>query len=192
MENTRLNQDLHIHTTFSKDDSAVAEEQTIALIAQISHAKIVGISDHLESLEGDLFDLYKKTVHSYGLKIGTEVDGSVSINRALEVDPDYYIYHCYNNTANYKGAERLLQTGKPVIIAHPLFLGTDAEKIPEGCLIEINNRYIWRSNWKEKLPAFVKHFEFVFSSDAHQPHWLNQNIARFVATELCIQEKLIF
>ena len=192
MDQLQISQDLHIHTTFSKDDSAVASEQTIALISQISHARIIGISDHLESLEGDLFELYEKTVRSYGLKVGTEVDGSRSLERALAVDPDYYIFHCYDQKEDYKAAARLLEKGKPLIIAHPLFLGTQPEELPQGCLIEINNRYIWRSNWKEKLPAFARRFEFVFSSDAHQPHWLNQNIARFVADELGIQEKVLF
>jgi len=35
-------------------------------------------------------------------------------------------------------------------------------------------------------------FSFVIDSDAHQPHWLNQNIARYVARELEITETLLF
>jgi hypothetical protein len=32
----------------------------------------------------------------------------------------------------------------------------------------------------------------VISSDAHQPNWLNQTLARYVARELEIQETLLF
>ena len=41
-------QDLHIHTIFSTGDSAVSREQTVELVAEINHAKIIGISDHFE------------------------------------------------------------------------------------------------------------------------------------------------
>jgi hypothetical protein len=32
----------------------------------------------------------------------------------------------------------------------------------------------------------------VISSDAHQPNWLNQTVARHVAAELGVREKLLF
>ena len=45
-----LQQDLHIHTTYSTNDNSVVPEQTVALVAAVNHANIVGISDHLEYL----------------------------------------------------------------------------------------------------------------------------------------------
>jgi hypothetical protein len=63
--------------------------------------------------------------------------------------------------------------------------------VPPQCLIEINNRYVWRSNW-ETLRPFTALFSFVINSDAHQPHWLNQNVARYIAGELGIDETLLF
>ena len=41
-----LQQDLHIHTTYSTSDTSVVPEQTIALVASLKHARIVGLSDH--------------------------------------------------------------------------------------------------------------------------------------------------
>ena len=41
-------QDLHIHTVFSSEDKSLAPEQTIELVAFANHAKVVGISDHIE------------------------------------------------------------------------------------------------------------------------------------------------
>jgi histidinol phosphatase-like PHP family hydrolase len=35
-------------------------------------------------------------------------------------------------------------------------------------------------------------FRFVISSDAHQPNWLGQSIARLAARELDIEETLVF
>ena len=46
-------QDLHIHTIYSSGDSAVVKEQTIALIEEVRHASIIGISDHFEYLVDD-------------------------------------------------------------------------------------------------------------------------------------------
>jgi hypothetical protein len=71
-------------------------------------------------------------------------------------------------------------------------MGTDLDRIPHECYIEINNRYIWRSNWRERLRKYVRDRKFVISSDAHQPNWLNQNVARYVCRELGIQETVIF
>jgi hypothetical protein len=101
------------------------------------------------------------------------------------------VYHCRNRDRDYRGAERLLATGKPLIIAHPLILETNLHRLPPQCLIEINNRYVWRSDW-ETLRAFTDVFSFVIDSDAHQPHWLNQNVACYVAKELGIVETLLF
>ena len=181
-----LPQDLHIHTTFSRDDRAVVPEQTVQVVASIAHARIVGISDHLESIAGD-FPSYAETVRSYGFLVGTEVNGADWVQEAEAVDAQYYVYHCRDRDGDYRGAERLLATGRPLIIAHPLMMETDLRRVHPRCLIEINNRYVWRSNW-EILRPFTDSFSFVIGSDAHQPHWLNQNVARFVAGQLGIEE----
>jgi hypothetical protein len=185
-----LPQDLHIHTTFSHHDGAVAPEQTVQLVAAIAHARIVGISDHLESIADD-FPAYVETVRSHGFVVGTEVNGADWVAEAEAVDAEYYVYHCRDRDRDYRGAERLLATGKPLIIAHPLILETDLRRVPPQSLIEINNRYVWRSNWQTLRP-FTDLFSFVIGSDAHQPHWLNQNVARFVAGQLGITETLLF
>ena len=186
----RLPQDLHIHTTFSRHDGAVAPEQTVQLVAAVAHARIVGISDHLESIVDD-FPTYAQAVRSHGFMVGTEVNGADWVREAEAVEAQYYVYHCRDRERDYRGTERLLATGKPLIIAHPLILETDLNRVPPQCLIEINNRYVWRSNW-ETLHPFTEMFSFVIDSDAHQPHWLNQNIARYVARELKITEMLLF
>ncbi|GAJ12193.1 unnamed protein product, partial [marine sediment metagenome] len=185
-------QDLHIHTTFSTGDDSVVPEQTVEFIAQFRHAEILGISDHLKYISGNNFTEYKNTLRAHDFYVGTEVDGAKEAGSAAELDLDYYIYHCRDKTEDYRGAEKLLLTEKPVIIAHPLKLQTDLNRVPSSCLIEINNRYIWRSNWRTELAPFRSRFGFVISSDAHQPHWLNQTIARHVALELRIKEALLF
>lgn len=185
-----LPQDLHIHTTFSRNDGAIVPEQTVELVASIGHARVIGISDHLESIVEE-FSAYATAVSSYGFKVGTEVNGADWVQEAEAVEAQYYIYHCRDRAEDYRGAEELLGTGKPVIIAHPLILETDLRKVPHECLIEINNRYVWRSNW-ELLRSFTEVFSFVIDSDAHQPHWLNQNVARRVAHKLGIVETLLF
>ena len=130
--------------------------------------------------------------HEAGLVlVGTEVNGADWVAEAESVDAQYYVYHCRDRERDYRGAERLLATGKPLIIAHPLILETDLRRVPPQCLIEINSRYVWRSNW-ETLRWFTDSFSFVIDSDAHQPHWLNQNVARYVARELGIAETLPF
>ncbi|MFW5657613.1 MAG: hypothetical protein ACOC0C_08345 [Bacteroidota bacterium] len=187
-----LKQDLHIHTIFSVGDSAVVEQQTPELIASVRHAEIIGISDHFESFRTHGYPNYKKAVCKYGLKLGTEVDGYRSVHEASELAFDYYIYHCHDEANDYLGIEVLLQTGKPVILAHPYVYNTDLERIPEACFVEINNRYIWRYNWREYLTPFLNKFQWVLSSDAHQPNWLNQNVARYVAQELGINESMVF
>jgi len=187
-------QDLHIHTTFSRGDTAVAAQQTVEFIARVRHAEIVGISDHFDYLVDGNFAEYEKTVRSFNFYLGTEVDGGAWVFPASAFDVDYYIYHCRDRDEDYKGVEILLAAGKPVIIAHPCLMGTDMNRIPSECLVEINNRYVWRSDWQSFYRKIVDHspFRFVIGSDAHQPHWLNQNIARFVARELGIREYLVF
>ena len=184
-------QDLHIHTVFSTGDGAIVAEQTVDLIAAVNHAETMGISDHFEYIYGDDFDSYSTTVLSHGLKLGTEVMGGEDAAAATEYPFEYYIYHCPDDKIHYSGFEKLLATGKPVIIAHPIVMGTDLNKIPTDCLVEINNRYIWRNDWRTLLTPYVDKFRFVLSSDAHQPNWLNQNIARYVATELGVAETLL-
>ena len=189
-----LTQDLHIHTVFSSDDSAVLPEQTVELVAFTKHAKIAGISDHFESFMPHRYSEYVETVRKSGLLVGTEVNGHTSVDMAIDYDFDYYIYHCWGNEPqDYPGFERLMEkTGKPVILAHPYAIGTDLTKIPEGSIVEINNRYIWRCDWKKELTPFIRKFRWVFNSDAHQPNWLNQAIARRVGEELGIEETILF
>jgi histidinol phosphatase-like PHP family hydrolase len=187
---SQVPQDLHIHTTFSRHDGAVAPEQTVQLVAAVAHARIAGISDHLESIADD-FQTYAQTLRAYGFAVGTEVNGADWVQEAEAVNAQYYVYHCRDRNGDYRGVDRLLATGKPLIIAHPLILETDLRRLPPPCLIEINNRYVWRSNW-ELLRPFTDSFSFVINSDAHQPHWLNQNIARYVARELELTETLLF
>ena len=63
-----LQQDLHIHTTYSTSDVSVVPEQTITLIASLNHARIVGISDHFENLLDGVFETYVQEIHQAGLK----------------------------------------------------------------------------------------------------------------------------
>jgi histidinol phosphatase-like PHP family hydrolase len=184
-------QDLHVHSTYSRHDSAVVPEQTLERIASIGHARVLGISDHLESIL-EIFDLYSRSVRSFDFRLGAEVNGAEWVAEAEALPLEYYIYHCRNRGRDYSGAARLLATGKPLIIAHPTMLGTDLKKVPPACLIEINNRYVWRPGGLEGLRPFRERFRFVIGSDAHQPHWLNQNVARAVAVELGVEEALLF
>jgi len=186
----QFNQDLHIHTIFSEMDSQVVPEQTIALIAEINHSKIIGISDHFEMIE-DL-GLYKRTVEKYNFILGVEVDGSKMMKEAIDFNPDYFIYHCYDRDEDYKAIEKFLSTGKPFIIAHPHAIGTDLDRVPKECFVEINNRYIWRMSSSEYYQQYKDDFKFIFSSDAHQPNWLNQIIAQKFAKTLGIEETIIF
>lgn len=187
-----LPQDLHIHTVFSAGDSAVVPQQTLDLIAEIKHAEIIGISDHFDYLTGEVYEKYSRQVKAKGFLAGTEVDGADWVSDAVEHSFDYYIYHCYNHPRDYRAIDLLLETGKPIIIAHPYALDTNLNKIPVECYIEINNRYIWRFDWKNILQDHISRFNFIFSSDAHQPNWLNQNIARYVGQYLGIKETILF
>lgn len=188
-----LPQDLHIHTTWSTGDSSVVAEQTVGLVARVGHARTLGISDHLEFLADGVWDAYEREVRAAGLRVGMEVDGSAWADAALDVGSnDYFIFHCYDRDADYGALERLLGAGKPVIIAHPNALNTDLGRVPPECLVEINNRYIWRCDWGAFYGPHRARFRFVFGSDAHQPNWLNQTVARFVGRELGIAETLVF
>lgn len=186
-----LNQDLHIHTTWSSGDPAIVPEQTIELISNLKHARTIGISDHFEFIHHD-FEAYSDAVRRAGFKVGMEVNGHKWVDASLEVDCDYRIFHCFDQDADYAVLDKLLGSGKPVIIAHPNALNTQLGRIPSECLIELNNRYIWRSDWPSYYGPYTKRFHFVFSSDAHQPNWLNQNVSRYVAKELGIKEHLLF
>jgi histidinol phosphatase-like PHP family hydrolase len=187
-----LQQDLHIHTTFSTSDNAVVPEQTLSLVAAVKHAIIVGISDHFECLVNGGFEDYEKEIHQLGLKVGVEVDGHPWVDEATNYNVDYYIFHCRDQLADYRSVDKLLTTGKPVIIAHPNVLDTNLNHVPAECLIEINNRYIWRSDWNTYYRPFTNQFKFVIGSDAHQPNWLSQAIAHYAAAQLGVKEHLVF
>jgi len=187
-----LQQDLHIHTTYSTSDTSVVPEQTVALVAALKHARIVGISDHFENLGDGVFDHYVMEIRQAGLKVGVEVDGHSWVAEATGCGVDYYIFHCRDKGADYRSLDRLLATGKPVIVAHPNALCTDLSRVPAACLIEINNRYVWRTDWKQFYGPFKDRFKFVIGSDAHQPNWLGQAAAHFAAAQLGIKEHLVF
>lgn len=59
-------------------------------------------------------------------------------------------------------------------------------------MIEINNRYVWRADWKRFYAPFVDRFRFVLGSDAHQPNWLGQTVARQAAAQLGVKAHLVF
>ena len=185
-------QDLHIHSVWSTGDSAVVPEQNIPFIAAVDHARIRGMSDHFDYLAGEQFEGYAESCRKYGFYTGTEVNGHDWVAEALGYPFDYYIYHCRNTAADYAGAETLLSSGKPVIIAHPFTMETNISRVAPECLIEINNRYIWRHRWQILLQPFVEKRRFIISSDAHQPNWLSQTVARYVASEMGITEELLF
>lgn len=185
-------QDLHIHTTFSRRDSSVVQEQTLELISAVRHAEIIGISDHFEHLNDGLLDKYICKVKEYGFHLGIEVNGGDYIREAISTPVEYFIYHCRDRDEDYMGIDKLLETGKPVIIAHPYFLGTNLNRINSGCIIEINNRYIWRTDWRKQLWPFIEKFRFILSSDAHQPNWLSLNVAYHIASQLEIKETVLF
>jgi hypothetical protein len=153
---------------------------------------MIGISDHFEYLTDEAtFSIYEKEVRSAGFRVGIEVSGYAFVQEAVKTNCEYFIYHC-SAEEDYPAIDHLLSTGKPVIIAHPLIMGTDLDRIPQECHIEVNNRYIWKSNWRERLGKYVHDFHFVIGSDAHQPNWLNQNVARYICREMGIRETIIF
>ncbi len=185
-------QDLHIHTIFSVNDPVIVPEQTVELVAQIRHAETIGISDHFEYLTGKKFDLYRKELQRFGFYIGTEISTAEETKEAAEMPFDYYIFHCKNEDKYYKALDHLLMTGKPVVVAHPMIMDTNLSRVSDECLVEINNRYVWKNDWKRRLSPYIDKFRFIISSDAHQPNWLNQNIARYAAAELGLKETLVF
>lgn len=187
-----LPQDLHIHTVYSANDPVVVPEQTIELIARLRHASVIGISDHLDHLVRNSFEAYVNAVRRAGLKLGVEVDGSDWVSEAVACEVDYYILHCRDTEADYRSQHTLLATGKPVIIAHPTAFNTNLRRIAPECLIEINNRYVWKSDWQRYYTPFRECFKFVIGSDAHQPHWLGQTMARHAAAKLGITEHILF
>jgi histidinol phosphatase-like PHP family hydrolase len=189
--NVTFPQDLHIHTVFSDQDNAVVPEQTPELVARIAHAQVVGISDHFEHFADTAYDEYVERIRSLNMLVGTEIDGAAFVDFAASLTFDYYVYHCRDTKADYRGIERLLATGRPVIIAHPNALETNLDRVPVACLVEINNRYVWRCDWNAFYGPYRERFRFVISSDAHQPNWLSQSVARRAAAELCIQEQRI-
>ena len=125
-----LTQDLHIHTTYSATDSAIVPEQTIALVAAVRHARVVGISDHFENLVRGAFERYAGEVQQAGLKLGVEVDGHAWTSEAADYPVEYYIVHCRDQDADYKALEQLIETGRPVIIAHPTAFATNLNRAP--------------------------------------------------------------
>jgi histidinol phosphatase-like PHP family hydrolase len=187
-----LNQDLHIHTIYSTGDDAIVPEQTIAFVASVKHAKIVGISDHFEYLSDGAYEAYYKELREAGLKVGTEIDGHQFADEAATFNFDYFIYHCRDLDADYRSLERLLAKGKPVLIAHPNAFNTNLNRVPSECFIEINNRYVWRTDWKKFYGPFKDSFKFVISSDAHQPNSLGQAVAQNAAVQLGIKEHMVF
>jgi histidinol phosphatase-like PHP family hydrolase len=192
VDHLKLPQDLHIHTTYSTGDSAVSPEMTIALVKRVAHARIVGISDHFEYLVDGAFERYAGEVGGAGFKLGVEVDGHAWAQEASAYPVDYYLFHCRDQGSDYRALEVLLATGKPLIIAHPNAFGTVLRRVPPECLVEINNRYVWRSDWRSYYSPFRDRFRFVIGSDAHQPNWLGQAVARRAAAELGIQEQPLF
>jgi histidinol phosphatase-like PHP family hydrolase len=191
--NTMIKQDLHVHTVYSSGDSSVEEKQTVEYIAALDHAEIRGISDHYEYLRGDIFEEYRKKLYQYGFYCGCEVNDSQDALEAVSYPYDYYIYHCRDKASEYEGAETLLETGKPVIVSHPIAIGADLNKVPTGCILEINNRYIWQADdYMGFFKDHLKRFRFVIGSDAHKPNWLNQVCARHAAAQLGISEYLVF
>lgn len=191
--NPLVPQDLHIHSLYSKGDSSIVPEQTPSLIARFRHAVIQGISDHLEGFNTEKeFEDYLNEASVHGFIPGIEVNGAGAVAEALRREVEYFIYHCRDRTEDYRGAEKLLGSGKPVIIAHPCLFNTQLSRVPDKCHIEINNRYVWKGDWHQFYGPFTETKTFVFGSDAHQPNWLNQNIARRAGKELGIREQLLF
>jgi len=185
-------QDLHIHTVYSTGDSSIAPQQTLELIASVRHADRIGISDHIESLGERIFETYAAAVSSYGFRLGAELINVEDVEYSLSLPLEYRVFHCYDDDRCYKAAERMVDSGKPLVIAHPMALGTNLSRVPPDCFVEINNRYVWRDDWRTFYSPWLDRFNFIFSSDAHQPNWLNQNVARYVGTELGIQDTILF
>ncbi len=190
--NKPIEQDLHIHTNYSYGDSAIEPQQTLDLIKSLDHARITGISDHFEYVTENFIE-YRDDVHGHGFWCGCEINLSSDVPRALELPFDYYIFHCRNEESEYRGAEKLLESGKPLIISHPIAIGADLAKVPTGCFIEVNNRYIWKAeDYRSYYAPHLDRFRFVLGSDAHKPNWLNHVVAQYAAEQMGIVPALVF
>ena len=73
-------QDLHVHTIYSFEDSAVAPEQTPELVAHVSHAEIIGVSDHFEHFADKAYDEYVERIRALKMLVATEIDGAASVD----------------------------------------------------------------------------------------------------------------
>ena len=187
MEHIRLlPQDLHCHTVLSSKDKDVHPLQTPEFIREHRHAEIIGISDHFDMIVD--FEEYSHRLRACGFFVGCEVDGADWVDQARNLPFDYYFYHLRPRDEDYEGRKALVATGRPVIVSHPMELGTDLSRLPDGAITEINNRYIWRNNWREFFTPHLGRLKFVISSDAHQPNWLGQRMARQVQCALGIDE----
>ncbi len=189
--NGAIEQDLHIHTVYSHGDTAIEPQQTLDLIQALAHSRVIGISDHFEYLP-PVFDRYREDVHRRGFWCGCEINLSGDVSQALELPFDYYVYHCRDQESEYRGAERLLGSGKPVIISHPMAMGADLNRVPAGCFIEVNNRYVWKNDYMTYYPPHLDRFRFVLGSDAHKPNWLNHLVCSYAADRLGIVPHIIF
>ncbi|MDC7224092.1 MAG: hypothetical protein PQJ60_10150 [Spirochaetales bacterium] len=189
--NKPIEQDLHIHTVYSTGDSSVEPQQNIPFIKSLNHARVAGISDHFEYLT-EVFEAYREEVHSHGFWCGCEIDRGHHTPHALDLPFDYYIFHCRNEASEYAAAEKLLESGKPVIISHPMAIGADLNKVPSGCFIEVNNRYVWKGDYMSFYTPHLDRFRFVLGSDAHKPNWLNHLVCQQAADQLGIQPTRIF
>jgi PHP family Zn ribbon phosphoesterase len=87
-----LPQDLHIHSTYSATDDYVVPQQTVSLIAAVKHARIVGVTDHFESLVKGTFEAYSAEVRGNGLPVFI---GSGNLNSALH---DTVVLSCSRTT----------------------------------------------------------------------------------------------
>ncbi|MBN2626341.1 MAG: hypothetical protein JXA95_06705 [Spirochaetales bacterium] len=186
-----IDQDLHIHTVYSHGDPAIEPQQTPDLIESLAHARVIGISDHYEYLP-PVFDEYRQDLHSRGFWCGCEINTGAEVPQALELPFDYYIYHCRDRDSEYRGAEQLADSGKPVIISHPMAMGADLNRVPTGCYIEVNNRYVWKGDYMAYYTPHLDRFRFVLGSDAHKPNWLNHVYAIYAAERLGIVPTQIF
>lgn len=145
--NHKLIQDLHIHTIFSSEECC--PEQTLEMINEVRHADIIGISDHFEQIQD--VETYFTEVKRFHFHVGTEIDGTRMLEKAVEFPFEYFFYHCRDHENDYNGIDKLLKTGKPVIISHPNIFNTDPLKIPKECFVEINNSHVLESPIDPKL-----------------------------------------
>ena len=65
-------------------------------------------------------------------------------------------------------------------------MGADLNRVPTGCYIEVNNRYVWKGDYMAYYTPHLDRFRFVLGSDAHKPNWLNHVYAIYAAERLGI------